>query len=372
MEEETMRPPSILAAGVLWATLSPIATAEEPGQIPNPRPSGWATDLTGRLSDETIEQINAIGEDVSRDLGSQLAVVAIRSTDGRAPRAFATELFNRWGIGRRDEDDGLLILVALEDRKAEIVLGDGIDDPDRVAASRRIMDGTMLPLFRSGDPEQAVLRGARRCAVEILGLEPPSPILPARLPVARGGRERGGHPWGGVLGYALGLLGAAGSWVGLRHHLRYRRRNCPECSSPMTLLDRAEGVAHLAPAERAEHRLGSVSHDVWACSSCDQVLKRPYASMFSKYALCPACSARTLIEIRSTIRGATRSSAGLERIEDRCNHCSYKEVRERALPRLPQPGSSSCGTGSGPSSSAGSGGGFGGGSSSGGGASGGW
>lgn len=363
---------------VLVATAATASIGEELDRIPTPRPDGWITDLTGQIAPKTITTLNALGDSVSGREGPELAVVVIQSTDGRVPRRFATELFNRWGIGRREEDDGVLLLVALRDRKAEIVLGDGVDDPDRVRTSQRIMDETMLPFFRRGDPDQAILQGARRCAVEILGADldgpdrailplaapPPLPrAAPARPPGVRGDD----FPWGGLLGLGGGLLGLGGTWVGARRYLRFRPRDCPRCKVSMARLGETEDDAHLSRSERAEERIRSADYDVWSCQSCDHVIKLRYGTLFTSYSSCPECKAQTKHSTSRTVRHATRHRTGLERIDERCEHCSYRHSYDRVIPCLPPPSQNS-----GSSSSFGSSYGFSGGSSSGGGASGGW
>ena len=108
-------------------------------------------------------------------------VVVVPTTAGEPHRRFATELFNRWQLGNAARNDGLLLFVALGDRKSEIILGDGLDTPATRASAQRIMDGTMIPHFRAGRPARAILDGATRSVTDIVGV---SAEVPAAADVA--------------------------------------------------------------------------------------------------------------------------------------------------------------------------------------------
>ncbi|WP_375765329.1 TPM domain-containing protein [Archangium gephyra] len=139
--------------------------------IPMPEPGTWSVDTTGRLRAETLAELNRIGTQVNASGQGQLAIVMVDSTEGRQPRAFATELFNLWGIGNADRDDGALLFVAMDDRKVEIVLGDGVDSAEDVGRSDAVM-ASILPLFKQGDPDSGVLEGARGLTT-LLAQHPP-------------------------------------------------------------------------------------------------------------------------------------------------------------------------------------------------------
>jgi uncharacterized protein len=75
----------------------------------------------------------------------------LRRTQGATPKEYATELFNRWGVGKREADNGVLLLVSLGDRRVEIETGYGMEAilPDAVAGE--ILDTAVVPRFRAGD-----------------------------------------------------------------------------------------------------------------------------------------------------------------------------------------------------------------------------
>lgn len=372
---------------VLASSASSISIEE----LPDPRPSAWVLDQAGELSTEAEDELNRLGARVKAETGAELVVVVVDTTGGTNPKSFALELFNRWGLGDRQRNDGLLVFAALEDRAAEILLGDGIDSDRNVHASEAIMRGEMVPRFKSGRAEEAILAGARSCAGRILKLtlegaerasprtllEAPEAPQPAALEPETGEPGAASSPDGSPLRnglavtLALALLAGAG-W--LARKLTPGNERCPGCKSPMTELDETSDDAHLSAAEQTEERVGSVNWRVWMCTACTEVVKRPRKRWFSGYAACPSCGARTKNQSTTTLAQATTLQGGQVRIEERCAACTYSQIYLRATPILTRhshTGGTSRGS-SGGYRASGGGSSSGGGRSSGGGASGRW
>ena len=236
--------------------------------------------------------------------------MVIRTTEGKQHRRFATDLFNRWGLGDRARDDGLLVFAALQDRRAEIILGDGIDGPRHVTASQQIMDSVVVPAFRANDPNGAMLKGAVACDRRILdaNLDPPNrsaevttaddwdfeidePAPVAHTPNVFDGPEPRGNS--GLKWFLLGggVAGGGGGWFGVRRYFRYRTRTCPDCQIPMSRLSETADNAHLSESQRVEEKLRSVDYDVWSCPSCSNVQTFRYGALFTSYSKCPDCRA---------------------------------------------------------------------------------
>jgi uncharacterized protein len=363
----------------LWFLAATAGAALDPASIPSPRPQGWVVDQARLLSAEDIAALNALGDAVRQRDGAEMAIVTVGSTGGAEPRAFATTLFNRWEIGDRVRNNGLLLFVAIGDRSAEIVLGDGIDSDAGVARSDRIMQEVIVPRFRRGDNAGAIVAGARACAAaffflpdtaapsaEVTAVESETPP-PAQMPFPR--------PQGSImppvseiilLVLVLLLFGGmgAGGWLGLRLIQRRRSRRCRGCGKAMTKLGESEDDAFLEPGERKEEAVGSVDYDVWMCPGCGQVEKLRYGKWFTRYSRCAHCGAVTTNKSTKTLRAATTASGGLVEVHEHCAHCNQERTYTQATPRVSTSSSSS--------SSHRSSSGFGGGHSSGRGSSGKW
>jgi len=382
---------SVLA---LLAGASPIlaVTVEE---IPSPRPAGWSVDLTGTIPAETRLEIDHLSDQVKAANGAEIAVVVIDSTGGIPSRDFATRLFDHWGIGEKDKDNGILLLAALNDHRAEIVLGRGLDNSANNQASEEIMQGEIVPRFRAGDPGGALLEGSRTCARQILNVdvaplpaEAASPLrplaeAPTQPPSVASTQERPDPDrYAGIVLATLaglGLIGAGGFLM--------RAPRCSQCRIAMTLLDEREDDAHLTPAERTEERIGSVNYEIWVCPQCGKTKKRSWTRLFSGYSRCSSCGAKAVQSTSLVIERPTYSSSGTKRVSTSCAQCGRKSSSTVAIPRLerPRPATSSSssswlsssrrfssGGSSSSSHSSSRSSGFGGGRSSGGGASGKW
>lgn len=345
-----------------------LHAAQNPATIPAPGPQAWVVDLVGVLPPGEVTALNALGDAVHLHDGAALAVVVIDSTGGADPHQFATDLFKRWGLGRRDRDNGLLLFVALNDRAAEIILGDGIDSDAEVAASQRIMQGTIVPRFRAGEPASAIGDGARACAGRFFGVRPagaaPETAMPLEIerpsavpPLRRPPTSAPNHPglWFAGAG-GVGVFGLLAWGIG-RAIVRGRPRRCPHCAMTMQQLDEVADDAHLAATERAEEKVGSVDYEVWQCPGCHAVEKVRRGRWFTHYSQCPLCGGVTKNSTQRTLRTATTMSTGLVEVHEKCAHCSYQNTSTRTTPQVRVSSSTSSGSGrsSGGGSSAGRG-----------------
>lgn len=343
-----------------------------PTNIPSPRPEGWVVDLTNTLSIVEIDHINRVCDEVHQKIGREMTVVVIDSTNGTHHRTFATQLFNHWGVGGAFRNNGIVLMAAIKDRQAEIVLGKGIDSKEQQRVAQRIMDETIVPNFQSDDPGSAMYEGIRSCATRILmisELEAPTElpgVALKRAELKKFQRRKELLPW--LLG-ALGL-GGVGLVFGGRYWIRYRPRDCEVCHDGRVLLDEDKDDDFLEKPERLEEQLGSVDYDVWACLTCEEVLKIRYGKLWTRFCHCPKCEFTTKSKITRTLVQATTSHGGKVLVEESCRNCDYHSQHTYRTPRVVKSSSSSSSFGGGGSSGGGSG--FGGGSSSGGGASGSW
>lgn len=80
-----------------------------------------------------------------------MVVVTVKSLGGQTVERFTMDLGNRWGIGRRGINDGIIVLLAPNDRKVRIEVGPGLQSPLSNELTKRIIDERMLPRFRKSD-----------------------------------------------------------------------------------------------------------------------------------------------------------------------------------------------------------------------------
>ena len=153
----------------LLICLNQTAIAEDVNEIPNPRSSQkWMVDTTGTISANDVRRIEEFCQSINDTGGSEMGIAVIRTTNGIPIEEFATELFNKWGIGSARENNGLLLLVAKDDRAMWIELGQGIDGEEQIAIAQDIIDKEILPRFKADDYGEGVYAGAFATATQIL------------------------------------------------------------------------------------------------------------------------------------------------------------------------------------------------------------
>ncbi|MCS7273270.1 MAG: TPM domain-containing protein [Fimbriimonadales bacterium] len=339
----------VLTLCALWLS-APLPSWTQPlSQIPNPRQThgGWVVDMAGVLSPQQQAQLNRLISALERETRAEVAVVILRRTEDATPKEYATELFNRWGVGKRGEDNGVLMLVSLGDRRVEIETGYGMEAiiPDAVAGE--ILDTVVIPRFRRGDIAGGVIAGVEAIAARIRraqGLDAYAPILEDVPPAAQPTTPyleiqtplQSSRPTLSPTLVMTLLVVGGGVMVLLVWLLRERPPKCPSCQQPMQLLDENADDAYLNELQRTEERLGSVNYLVWKCESCNTLEMFRKVAWFSAYSECPKCGGHTLYETARIVREPTYTRRGLELISYTCKNprCRYSHVQERVLPRL--------------------------------------
>ena len=338
---------SLGAPAALGLVLAAVPAGAIPQlQIKDPRPGSAVVDLTGTLTPEDVKDIDNLAERARE--GGELMVVVIDSVSGWVPRTYTTQLFNRWGLDDKKRNRGVLLLAALTDRKAEIVVGDGY--PDSVTSvTDRIMQDTVVANFKSGRPRVALVHGARALVDRVILGGKAAAATPAPAALTSGPPPATDDSlFLRVAGTAIdhpvpaggAVAGLAGAGALFRRYMRNRPRKCRACGTLMARLEEAADDAYLSPGEKTEEGVGSVDYDVWSCG-CGQTQKLRYASWLSGYGKCRQCGNRTLKVTTTTLVSATTSSSGRARVEERCAHCGYAKTYERTIPRQSSSSSSS-------------------------------
>jgi uncharacterized protein len=145
-------------AWVVLALCSSVALAA-PWDIPPPPRGQWLVDHTGQVSASAAQAVNQLASELDASGAGQLGVLVTQSTSGVRPRDFGTGVFNAWGVGHAGANDGVLLMVAVGDRKAEIILGDGSKIP--TSSTDAVMRDHVVANMKRGDLSSAVTSAAR-------------------------------------------------------------------------------------------------------------------------------------------------------------------------------------------------------------------
>lgn len=382
----------------------------------------------GILSADAVAQLNTLMQGMRRNLTVEPMVVAVDNiADPDSPSEFATDLFELWGLGKADKDNGLLLLLVADQRKATIRTGYGLEGVLPDITCGRIIREVIAPAARSGDYDAAVLSAMqiinrlisdpevaeeyRSAAADAdaadldaddafliyVGFACVMAVVLLVLFLTRLYSVRGRSDYEKYLAFQKWqpwylICTAAGIFIPLiatvplllcLNHWRNHPRKCPNCSANMTKVDEVHDNDYLTPAQDLEERLGSVDYDVWVCPDCGETDILAYVLPSSTYEECDRCHARTARPIGYRVitkPTASRKGRGVKEYE--CLNCHHRMEKYFDI----EPDSSnlagaaaagailgSMGRGGGGFGGGGSfGGGFGGGHTGGGGATGGW
>lgn len=210
--------------------------------------SPYVSDYAGVLDQAAEARLTARLRALRADPGVEVAVVTLARLPGGADglEAYATALFNAWGIGDVQANDGVLLLLAVEDRAARIELGAGYPPVwDNRAA--RVMAALMVPRFAAGDPAGGLEAGLQGLEEYVLRPFKAGATVQGTddMPAAPGGGP--GADFLIFAAFVAGIFGLQG-WRA-RHRIGDRlavRRPCPACGRPGVVVER---VATLPPGE---------------------------------------------------------------------------------------------------------------------------
>ena len=124
-----------------------------------PNPAKLVNDYSGTL---TPEQVTALENKLVRyddSTSNQFAVVLVKSTDGYSIEDAAMEIGRNWGVGNKDFNNGLVILIATEDRKMTIQVGYGLEGAITDLQSKSIIDHSFTPNFKAGNYYRGIDEG---------------------------------------------------------------------------------------------------------------------------------------------------------------------------------------------------------------------
>ncbi|MBC8172755.1 MAG: TPM domain-containing protein [Chitinophagales bacterium] len=138
--------------------------------IPNPKlisDNQYVANPDNILSSSTVDAVNAALRFLEDSTTAQVAVVAINSIGDELPKDFATNLFRYWGIGQKENDNGLLILLVIDQRRMEFETGYGMEGMLPDAICKRIQVEKMVPRAKEDNYDAAVSDGVEE-VVKIL------------------------------------------------------------------------------------------------------------------------------------------------------------------------------------------------------------
>jgi len=244
-------------AGVCLLAASP-ARAEKPQDVPNPLAvdNRFVGDNAGILGPEYVRLIDEICHKLENATTAQLAVITVKDLGGLSIEEFAERLFQRFGIGQKGKDNGLLVLCALKERDVRIEVGYGLEGVVTAAVASRLLDEKAVPFLAQDEVGRGLHALAKAlagtvAAAQNVSLEtadpagwPAQPELPAAAAPQTEGEAapaaRGSSNGPLILAGLAALWGLLGNGLVFRRYARSRGRATRAAS-----LKKANGVTGL-------------------------------------------------------------------------------------------------------------------------------
>lgn len=132
-------------------------------ELPAPAsPPRLVNDFAGIFNRMELNKLESMLVAYDDSTSTQITVVTVPSLGGMEVADYANRLFEKWGLGQKDKNNGLLILLAMEEREVRIEVGYGLEDRVTDALSRRIIEQDMVPRFRQGDYAGGIYAASKR------------------------------------------------------------------------------------------------------------------------------------------------------------------------------------------------------------------
>lgn len=194
-----------------------VLRAERVADLPA-KPTGYVSDFAKVLSPEAVERISRLcGQLDHSQANSQVAVVTVKTLDGEDAADWANELENKWHMGKKGSDRGVLILLAVNDRKRRIDVGYGLEG---ILNDAKLGDigREMVPYLRQNNFDAAVLTAVKQVGQVIaddakVTLQDSDGELPQQVPQQGAQRARHGNPFGGLILLIILLVVFGGGWI---------------------------------------------------------------------------------------------------------------------------------------------------------------
>lgn len=210
----------------------------------------YVTDPAGILSTSSTDSVNAVCRRLEQETGIETAVVMLPSIGENDSFDFGYQLFRKWGIGKKKNNNGLLVLFVLDQHNVRFITGYGIEGDLPDALCKRIQQRYMIPAFKQGDYSSGMVQGM----VAVY-----KTLKDSMKPDHSGGN--GNQLWNYVFLVVAVLL-----FILIPYLMRRRQERCPKCGKH-SLKKTSSEVSVLSNGHR-------IQMDIFKCTHCGYTTTR--------------------------------------------------------------------------------------------------
>lgn len=127
-------------------------------EYPKPTNYKYINDYSGAINEGVKDYIVSVGKEIEDKTTAELVICLVDSLEGKSIDRYSNELFNKWGIGNKDSNNGLLILVAVNDRKWRVEVGKGLESKITDEYSSKVMNDIAKPFFKKKEYGEGLKR----------------------------------------------------------------------------------------------------------------------------------------------------------------------------------------------------------------------
>ncbi|MCM1319578.1 MAG: TPM domain-containing protein [Muribaculaceae bacterium] len=372
---------SILLILLVWlpALAAGATKIYTPSDVPNVHlqdDTQYISDPASYMSSDARDKANAKLKMLNDSTTAEMAVVILPSIGDADIFEFAQRLATKWGIGKADKDNGMLILFDMNSHQVRVHPGQGLEGIFTDVACRRLIEEVIVPPMKTGDIDDAVIDLSNK-VYDVLT----NPEAAAEIRSSQGSSSDNNTinfwyfmliPFIGTLWYyslifkklwhlrgksdyekarelnvgesmvmdvviCIVTLGLCIPAVLIRRlsarHYRNKPRKCDVCGTRMKKLNEQEDNNYLNESQNKEEELNSVDYDVWLCPKCGATEIFSFPSVNTEYTMCPYCDTKALSLVYKRIdRPATSSRRGHGTMIYECKHCGKRVEKPYTIP----------------------------------------
>lgn len=161
--------PGLAAILGILLLLLPAGAIAAPNEIPDPVGDIYVQDFANVLSENEEIQLKNIGRSIDDQTTSQIAVLTVDSIGESSIEEYSVEAYRKFGLGTEEKDNGVLLVIAMQEKKIRIEVGYGLEGTIPDGKSGRILDEYAIPHLQNDQPNLAVMNTYQALANEVSG-----------------------------------------------------------------------------------------------------------------------------------------------------------------------------------------------------------